>query len=126
MKKKKLVFVLGLRPDLIRAVLILRFLEKAKDIETIFVWSGQNYSDNLKAIFFRELNVRKADYELGCRGETDAEVSGQLIMKLYPLLEKIKPDTIVFLGDTNTTAGCLAAGQLNIPIIHIEGCWHSY
>lgn len=126
MKKKKIVFVLGIRPDLIRAVLILRFLEKARDIETILIWSGQNYSDNLKGIFFREFKVRDPDITLDCRGETDAEVVSKLISQLYPVFEKIQPDAAVFLGDTNTAMGCIAASQLNIPIIHIEGCWHSY
>ena len=126
MNKKKLVFVLGVRPDIIRAVLIMRHLEKAKDIEVIFVWSGQHYSDNLKGIFFREFQLKKADYELGCKGETDVEIAGELIKKLYPLLVRTKPDAVVFLGDTNTTAGCIAPAMLNIPIIHIEGCWHSY
>lgn len=125
-KTKKLVFVLGIRPDIIRAVLILRYLEREKDIKVIFVWSGQHYSDNLKEIFFREFRLRKADYELGCKGENDVEIAGELIKKLYHLLEKIKPDAVAFLGDTNTTAGCIAPAMLNIPIIHIEGCWHSY
>ncbi|KKQ35047.1 MAG: UDP-N-acetylglucosamine 2-epimerase [Microgenomates group bacterium GW2011_GWA2_37_6] len=125
MKKKKLAFVLGIRPDIIRAVLIMRYLEKAKDIDVIFIWSGQHYSDNLKEIFFREFKLRNADYELGCRGETDAEITGDLIKKLYVLLEKIKPNAVVFLGDTNTTVGALASAMLNIPIIHIEGCWRS-
>lgn len=125
-KIKKLVFVLGIRPDIIRAVLIMRYLQQAKDIKVIFVWSGQHYSDNLKGIFFREFKIRKADYELGCKGETDVEIAGELIKKLYPLLEKINPDAVVFLGDTNTTAGCIAPAMLNIPIIHIEGCWRSY
>lgn len=126
MKKKKLVFVLGIRPDIIRAVLIMRYLEKAKDIDVIFVWSGQHYSDNLKGVFFREFNLRDADYELNCRGESDAEIAGKLIKRLYNLLEKVKPDAVAFLGDTNTTAGCIAPAMLNIPIIHIEGCWRSY
>lgn len=126
MKKKKLAFVLGIRPDIIRAVLIMRYLEKAKDIDVIFIWSGQHYSDNLKGIFFREFGLKKADYELGCKGETDAEIAGELIKKLYVLLEKIKPDAVTFLGDTNTTAGCIAPAILNIPIIHVEGCWRSY
>lgn len=124
--KRKLVFVLGIRPDIIRAVLIMRFLAQAKDIDVIFIWSGQHYSDNLKDIFFREFRIRKPDYELGCCGTTDAEISAQIIAKLYPVLEKIRPDAIAFLGDINTTTGCIAAAMLNIPIVHIEGCWHSY
>lgn len=126
MKKKKIAFVLGLRPDLIRAALILKHLERERDIETIFIWSGQNYSDNLKGIFFRELGVRNPDIDLKCRGENDAQVVSKLIAKLYPVLEDIKPDAVAFLGDTNTAIGCIAALQLNIPIFHIEGCWHSY
>lgn len=124
--KKKIVFVLGIRPDIIRAALIMKKLRQAKDIQTIFVWSGQHYSDNLKGIFFRELKMPKPDYELGCQGETDAEISSQLIAKLAPLLQKILPDAVTFLGDTNTTTGCIAVAQLNIPLIHVEGCWHSY
>ena len=126
MKKKKLVFILGIRPDIIRAALIMEYLKKARDIEVIFVWSGQHYSDNLKGIFFRELHMPKPNYDLHCQGETDAEIASQLISKLYPLLEKIKPDAVAFLGDTNTTLGCIAVVQHNIPLIHIEGCWHSY
>ncbi len=126
MEKHKIVFVLGIRPDIIRAALIMRELRKAKDIDVIFVWSGQHYSDNLKGIFFRELHMPKADYELGCRGDTDVEITGELIKKLYALLEKIQPDAVAFLGDTNTAAGVLAPAMLNIPIIHVEGCWHSY
>src|SRR3989344_5525761 len=125
-KKKKIAFVLGLRPDLIRAVLILKHLETEKDIEVIFIWSGQNYSYNLKGIFFKEFGVREPDITLSCGGETDAEVTSKLIAQLHPVLVKIKPDAAVFLGDTNTTVGCIVAAQLNIPIIHIEGCWHSY
>src|SRR5258708_5005840 len=125
-KKHKLAFVLGIRPDIIRAVLIMRYLEQAKDIEVIFIWSGQHYSDNLKGIFFREFKLRKADYELGCKGDTDVEIRGELNKKLYTVMEKIQPDAIAFLGDTNTAAGVIAPAMLNIPIIHVEGCWHSY
>lgn len=126
MKKKKIAFILGIRPDLIRAVLILKHLHKANDIQTVLIWSGQNYSDNLKGIFFREFKVKKPDIELDCKGSTDAEVVSKLILQLNPVLEKIKPDAVVILGDTNTAMGCISAAQLNIPIIHIEGCWHSY
>lgn len=125
-KKKKIAFILGIRPDIIRAALIMRYLEKERDIEVVFIWSGQHYSDNLKGIFFRQLQMRDPDIELGCQGETDTEIGSQLLAKLHPVLEKIQPDAVAFLGDTNTLTGALVAMLLNIPIIHIEGCWHSY
>jgi len=125
-RSKKLVFVLGIRPDIVRSALIIKRLDRAKDIKTYLVWSGQHYDKNLKDIFFDEFSIRIPDIELGARGKTDAEIASRLISRLYPLLEKIQPDAIAFLGDTNTTVGCIAAAQLNIPIIHVEGCWHSY
>jgi UDP-N-acetylglucosamine 2-epimerase len=123
---KKLAIILGIRPDIIRASLILRRLVKDESFETKFIWSGQHYSDNLKDVFFRELSVPSPDIELDARGQTDAEISAEVIAKLYPVLEELQPEATVFLGDTNTVMGCLAAAQLNIPIVHIEGCMRSY
>jgi UDP-N-acetylglucosamine 2-epimerase (non-hydrolysing) len=70
--------------------------------------------------------MRDPDIELGCQGETDTEIGSQLLAKLHPVLQELNPDAVAFLGDTNTLTGALAAMLLNIPIIHIEGCWHSY
>ena len=126
MTKKTLAFVLGIRPDVIRAALIINQLRRYDDLNLVFIWSGQHYSDNLKSIFFRELDVAPAEIDLGCAGESDGEVVGSLIAKLGPALEKLQPAAAVFLGDTNTTTGAIAAAQLNIPIVHIEGCMRSY
>lgn len=126
MAKKKLAVILGIRPDVIRASIVLQKLRAQKKHEIVFIWSGQHYSDNLKDIFFRDLNLAPPEIELGARGRTDAEVVGSVVSKLYPVLEKIKPEAAVFLGDTNTVIGCIAAAQQNIPIVHIEGCMRSY
>jgi UDP-N-acetylglucosamine 2-epimerase (non-hydrolysing) len=126
MEKKKLAFILGIRPDVIRAALVINQLRQYDDIEMIFIWSGQHYSDNLKSIFFRELNIAPAEVDLHCGGETDADVVASVISRLYRALREINPVAAVFLGDTNTTTGALAAAQLNIPIVHIEGCMRSY
>jgi UDP-N-acetylglucosamine 2-epimerase len=126
MKGKKVAIVLGIRPDIIRASKIIRLLDDDPRVSLIFIWSGQHYSDNMKDIFFRELAVRQPDIELNARGENDAELVSKIIARLYEVLAKLKPEGTLFLGDTNTVTGCLAAAQLNIPIFHIEGCMRSY
>jgi UDP-N-acetylglucosamine 2-epimerase (non-hydrolysing) len=123
---KKLAFVLGIRPDVIRAALIINSLRRHTDMEFVFIWSGQHYSDNLKDIFFRELGIAPAQIDLGAGGDTDAATVASVITKLYAVLEELQPIAAVFLGDTNTTTGAIAAAQLNIPIVHIEGCMRSY
>ena len=124
--RSRLAFILGIRPDVIRAALIIKELRTFTDMEMVFIWSGQHYSDNLKSIFFRELDIAPAEVDLGCSGDTDAAVVASVVSRLYPVLEKIQPSAAVFLGDTNTTTGALAAAQLNIPVVHIEGCMRSY
>ncbi|MFZ5862174.1 MAG: UDP-N-acetyl glucosamine 2-epimerase [Nitrospirota bacterium] len=126
MGKKRLAIILGIRPDVIRACIILNTVRANPAYDVKFIWSGQHYSDNLKDIFFRELGVKPPEIELHARGETDAEVSASVVTRLYPVLEELRPEAAVFLGDTNTVVGCLAAAQLNIPIVHIEGCMRSY
>lgn len=126
MASKRLAFILGIRPDVIRAALVIDQLRHYDDLELTFIWSGQHYSENLKSIFFRELNVAPAEIDLQCGGETDAEVVASVISRLYPVLRDLRPAAAVFLGDTNTTTGAIAAAQLNIPVVHIEGCMRSY
>src|SRR5437870_3899426 len=109
MSKKTLAIVLGIRPDVIRAGLILNKLRARDDFDVQFIWSGQHYSDNLKDVFFRELEVAPPDIELNASGETDAEMSASVITRLYPVLSRMRPEAAVFLGDTNTILGCLAA-----------------
>ena len=124
--KPHLCIILGIRPDVIRASIFLNLIREDSRVKVTFIWSGQHYSDNLKDIFFKELGVKDPEIELGATGDNDAEVSSSIISKLYPVLEKLKPDAAMFLGDTNTVISCIAAAQLNIPIIHFEGLMRSY
>lgn len=126
MPKGPLVLILGIRPDVIRASIIIRELRKAIPADFLLIWSGQHYSENLKDVFFSELGVGSPDIELNIQGETDAELSASMITQLSQALLEVNASIAVFLGDTNTVLGSIAAAQLNIPIIHIEGCMRSY
>lgn len=121
-----LVLVLGIRPDVIRASILIKKLKLELNEKFILVWSGQHYSDNLKDIFFRELELQPPDIDLAIKGNSDAELVSDMITKLSIVLERITPKAVVFLGDTNTVLGAIACSQLNIPVIHIEGCMRSY
>jgi UDP-N-acetylglucosamine 2-epimerase len=126
MNPKPILMVLGIRPDVIRASIMLRELRARLGNNFKLVWSGQHYSDNLKDVFFRELEILPPEIELNITGTSDAELVSSMISELSKVLVKESPQAVVFLGDTNTVTGAIAAAQLNIPIIHIEGCMRSY
>ena len=90
---------------MIRASLILRRLQREARDDVVFIWSGQHYSDNLKDVFLRELDIEPPGHRAGRGGETDAEVVGSVVSKLFPVLEELRPAAAVFLGDTNTVMG---------------------
>jgi UDP-N-acetylglucosamine 2-epimerase (non-hydrolysing) len=125
-QSKKLAVVLGIRPDVIRASLMLRALKQELGSRLVFIWSGQHYSDNMKDIFFRQLGVSEPDITLKLDTSSDQAMIGSLIHELGDVLAKVRPDAVVFLGDTNTVTGSIAAAALDIPIVHIEGCMRSY
>jgi UDP-N-acetylglucosamine 2-epimerase (non-hydrolysing) len=126
MKKGPIFLVLGIRPDVIRASIIIRELRKSLGEQFKLVWSGQHYSDNLKDVFFRELQIDAPDIELDIEGNSDAQLVASMVLKLSEVIIIEKPVAVVFLGDTNTVTGSIAAAQLNIPVVHIEGCMRSY
>jgi len=123
---KDIAIILGIRPDVIRASKILKLLESSKNLTYDFIWSGQHYSENMKDVFFEQLNVPKPDVEFEIEKGNDAAIVSSVIKNTYNHLEKNKYKAVVFLGDTNTVMGSIAVAQHNIPIVHIEGCMRSY
>ena len=123
---KDLAIILGIRPDVIRASKILKLLKSQSDIEFDFIWSGQHYSENMKDTFFKQLNVPKPDFEFEINKGSDADIVSSTIENLFNHFNDHKYKAAVFLGDTNTVMGSIAAAQHNIPIVHIEGCMRSY
>jgi UDP-N-acetylglucosamine 2-epimerase (non-hydrolysing) len=124
--KKQIDLILGIRPDIIRASSMINKLRENLDIDFRFIWSGQHYSNNLKDVFFQELEVGLPNVELNIEGKNDSELVSDLILKLGKFYEINKSDLSVYLGDTNTVMGAICSAQHQIPIFHIEGCMRSY
>lgn len=121
-----LLLVLGIRPDVIRASLMIARLREVLAENFMFVWSGQHYSDNLKDVFFRQLGVLPPDVEMNVTSEHEHEFIGRWIASLGQVIQAKRPRAVAFLGDTNTVLGTIACAVYNVPIVHIEGCMRSY
>ncbi|MFI5419727.1 MAG: UDP-N-acetyl glucosamine 2-epimerase [Nitrososphaerales archaeon] len=135
-KKFKLVTFLGIRPDIIRTCRLLSMLDGGQahhGYQHIYVHSGQHYDYVLDGVFRRELGVRQPDLNLHVgrtlkkRGITDhVHQSALLFTKTAEMIEKLRPDGVLYLGDTNTVTSSLIVAKFGVAVIHIEGGGRSF
>ena len=120
MKKLRVITVVGTRPEIIRLACVLRKLDASDAIEHVLVHTGQNYDYELNEVFFEDLNLRKPDYFLNAAGANATITAGQILINIDPVLDKVKPDAFLVLGDTNSCLCAIAAKKRHIPIFHME------
>jgi len=120
MKKLKVMTVVGTRPEIIRLSCVLQKLDASAAIEHILVHTGQNYDYELNEVFFEDLGLRKPDYFLNAAGATATATAGMILVAIDPVLEEVKPDAFMVLGDTNSCLCAIAAKKRHIPIFHME------
>lgn len=120
MKKLKVVTVVGTRPEIIRLSRVLDALDASPAVEHVLIHTGQNYDYELNQIFFEDLGIRKPDYFLEAAGKTATETVGNILIRIDPLLEELKPDAFLVLGDTNSCLCAIPAKKRHIPIFHME------
>lgn len=118
MKKLKLMTVVGTRPEIIRLSRVIAACDK--HFEHILVHTGQNYDYELNEVFFSDLGIRKPDHFLNAAGKTSSETIGNVIIAVDKLLEKVQPEALLVLGDTNSCLAVLPAKRRKIPTFHME------
>ncbi|MDA9366597.1 UDP-N-acetylglucosamine 2-epimerase (non-hydrolyzing) [Pseudomonadales bacterium] len=124
---KKVVTILGARPQFIKASSVSREFKKHTNIKELIVHTGQHYDSNMSDIFFDEMKIPKPDIFLGVSGLSHGAMVGQMIEKIELVLLSEKPDWILVYGDTNSTlAGAIAASKLGIKIAHVEAGLRSF
>ena len=122
--KLKVMTIVGTRPEIIRLSAVIKCADKYFD--HVLVHTGQNYDYTLNQIFFEDLNLREPDYYLESVGANLGETMGNIISKSYSLMQEVKPDAVLLLGDTNSALSAISAKRLKIPIFHMEAgnrCW---
>lgn len=120
MKKLKVMTVVGTRPEIIRLSRVMAALDASPAIEHITVHTGQNYDYELNEVFYEDMEVRKPDYFLNAAGATATATVGQILINIDPILEEVKPDAFLVLGDTNSCLCAIPAKKRHIPIFHME------
>lgn len=120
MKKLKVMTVVGTRPEIIRLSAVINTLENSEAIEHVLVHTGQNYDYELNEVFFYDFKLKKPDYFLNAATGTAIETVGNILIKIDPILEEVKPDAFLVLGDTNSCLCAIAAKRRQIPIFHME------
>lgn len=120
MKPLKVLTVVGTRPEIIRLSCVLQKLDASPAIDHVLVHTGQNYDYELNEIFFQDLGLRKPDYFLNAAGTNATSTAGQILINIDPVLEQVKPDAFLVLGDTNSCLCAIAAKKRHIPIFHME------
>ena len=120
MKKLKVMTVVGTRPEIIRLSAVIHKLNSSEAIDHVLVHTGQNYDYELNEIFFKDFSLKKPNYFLDAATGTAIETIGNILIKIDPILEEVKPDAFLVLGDTNSCLTAIAAKRRHIPIFHME------
>ena len=116
--KLKLFIIVGTRAEIIRLSAVIKKCRVYFD--TILAHTGQNYDYNLNGVFFHDLELDAPEVYLNAVGADLGETMGNIIAKSYQLMEEIKPDAVLVLGDTNSCLSVIGAKRLHIPIFHME------
>ena len=114
----KLLIIVGTRPEIIRLAAVINKCRKYFD--TVLAHTGQNYDYNLNGVFFKDLKLADPEVYMDAVGDDLGATVGNIINCSYKLMNQIKPDALLILGDTNSCLSAIAAKRLHIPIFHME------
>lgn len=117
----RLITVLGNRPQFVKAAQVSKYILQNSHIQETIIHTGQHYDKNMSDVFFDELGIPTPKYNLSIGSATHGKQTARMLEGIEDILLQEEPDALLVYGDTNSTlAGALAAGKLQIPIVHIE------
>ncbi|WP_305046468.1 non-hydrolyzing UDP-N-acetylglucosamine 2-epimerase [Geoalkalibacter sp.] len=122
----KILCVVGARPNFMKVAPIIDEL-KRRGIDYLLVHTGQHYDEKMSKLFFVDLGMPKPDVDLEVGSGSHARQTGEVLMRIEPVLERERPDVVIVVGDVNSTlAATLAAAKLCIPVAHVEAGLRSF
>src|SRR5271166_2986984 len=123
----KLAMVAGARPNFMKIAPLMKALEGDPDFAVTLIHTGQHYDDNMSGQFFRDLGIPQPDFYLEVGSASHAQQTAEIMKRIEPVLEKVRPTAIVVVGDVNSTAAAaLVAKKLGIDVVHAEAGLRSF
>ncbi len=123
----KIVTVVGARPQFIKAAALSRVLRLQNSVQEVLVHTGQHFDANMSAVFFKQMEIPKPDYNLRIAGLNHGAMTGRMLEGVEEVVLREKPDRVLVYGDTNSTlAAALAAAKLHVPVAHVEAGLRSF
>lgn len=123
----KTLCVVGARPNFMKAAPVIEALRKRPDVSVMLVHTGQHYDRQMSALFFEELGLPKPDLDLEVGSGSHGEQTGQIMIRMAPVLQREKPDLVMVFGDVNSTvAAALCAAKMGIAVAHVEAGLRSF
>ncbi len=123
----KIINIVGARPNFMKIAPLIEAMNSSGQIEQTLVHTGQHYDENLSKIFFDDLGIPRADINLGVSpGDRDSQIK-DIKSKFVPVVEDIKPDLILVVGDVTSTIACAeVAKEKGIKVAHVEAGLRSF
>ncbi len=127
MKRKKILLVVGARPNFMKLAPLYFEFKKKKHFQPVILHTGQHYDFAMSEAFFKDLNLPKPDYFLGVKAASQIEQIAKICTAFEKVLLKERPDLVVVFGDVNSTFACgFVAKRLFFPLAHVEAGLRSF
>ena len=123
---KKIITILGARPQFIKAAAVSRVMAQSS-LKEVIVHTGQHFDKNMSDVFFEQMEIPRPDYMLNINSLSHGAMTGRMLEEIEKVIQKEEPDCVMIYGDTNSTiAGALAAKKLHVKVAHIEAGLRSF
>ncbi len=127
MPTNRIINVCGARPNFMKIAPLMRAYRAHPNIEPLLVHTGQHYDANMSELFFKQLSIPEPDLNLDVGSGSQAGQTAEIMKRFEPLVLERKPDTVLVVGDVNSTIACaLVAAKLGVRVVHVEAGLRSF